>query len=282
MKNHSLDCKRGIGVGLLMRMRMSSKIQHDFKCVWHFCGFRRLQYGLFGALIIIIFAAPPNNAVAQYPGVGSEAPSGVVTAGTDVVSSEAAYADTHVSDEGNPGRVGNTSNDFSDVSNQSNYDGGSFGNQSSGTGISTLNLKKKHYRKSLFIKKLRLEFAAIQLVERNTGLPFSRDDVPRYLDELRSDLKMMVIGAENGKITEGALKSISRDAYFIEKHLNDHIDQLLEQAGQPVRRKPFHAVVPFMPKDRIISGAEIDALSLKFELAEYGEKALHALGLKRY
>ena len=32
----------------------------------------------------------------------------------------------------------------------------------------------------------------------------------------------------------------------------------------------------------LISGAEIDALSLKFELAEYGEKALQAMGARRY
>ena len=63
--------------------------------------------------------------------------------------------------------------------------------------------------------------------------------MPRYLNELRSDLKTMVANAENGEITEGVLKSIARDAYFIKEQLNVHLDQLLKQAGQPVRKSLF-------------------------------------------
>ena len=111
---------------------------------------------------------------------------------------------------------GNTSNGASDVPSQLNDGGGSSGYPSSDSGISTSNLKNKHHRKQLFIEKLRFEFASIELVEKKTGLPFSRGDVPRYLDELRSDLKTMVAKAENGEIIEGALKSIASDAYFIE------------------------------------------------------------------
>ena len=276
-------------MGMPMRMRMSFKIQRVFYGLRNFCGFRGLRSGSVGAVIFIIIAAPPNNAVAQFPGVGSEAPSGVATTDGDDARSDASYADTSVSDAdasvsdaGNSGISGNASNGASDVSSQSNYDDGSSSYRSSDRGISTLNLKKEHRRKQLFIKKLRLEFASIELVERKTGLPFSRGDVPRYLDELRSDLKTMVTGAENGKITEGALKSIARDASFIRTQLNDHLDQLLEQAGQPVARKPFFAIGPTLPKLSLISGAEIDALSLKFKLAEYGEKALQAMGAKRY
>jgi hypothetical protein len=269
-------------VGMPMRMRMSFKIQRVFYGLRNFCGFRGLRSGSVGAVIFIIIAAPPNNAVAQFPGVGSEAPSGVATTAGDDVRSDASFANTSVSDAGNSGTSGNASNGASDVSSQSNYDGGSSSYRSSDSRISTLNLKKEHRRKQLFIKKLRLEFAAIELVERKTGLPFSLGDVPRYLDELRSDLKTMVTEAENGKITEGALKSIARDAYFMETHLNDHLDQLLEQAGQPVPRKPFFAIVPALPKASLISGAKIDTLSLKFKLAEYGEKALQAMGAKRY
>ena len=193
-----------------------------------------MQSGFVGAVTFMIVAAPPNNAVAQFPGVGSEAPSGVATTAGDDVSSDAAYADTSVNDAGNFICAGNASIGASDVSSQLNDDGGGSDYRSSDSGISTSNLKKQHQRKQLFIKKLRLEFAAIELFERKTGLPFSRGDVPRYLDELRSDLETMVAKAENGEIIEGALKSIARDAYFIEAHLNDHLDQLLEQAGQPV------------------------------------------------
>jgi hypothetical protein len=38
------------------------------------------------------------------------------------------------------------------------------------------------------VRKLRVEFAAMELVERRTGMAFSRHDVPRYLDELRAEL----------------------------------------------------------------------------------------------
>ena len=100
-------------------------------------------------------------------------------------------------------------------------------------------MKKEHHRKQLFIKKLRLEFATIELVERKTGLPFSRGDVPRYLDELRSDLKTMVAEAENGEIIEGALKSIARDAYFIE-HISMTISiNCLSKRVNLSRESPF-------------------------------------------
>ena len=225
-------------------MRMSTEIQRVFCGFWNLRGFRLPQSGFVGAVIFVIVAAPPSNAVAQFPGVGSEAPSGVATTASVDANSDSGYADMSVSDTGISDVVGNASNDANDLSNQSNYDDGSSGDRLSDSGSSTVNLKKEHHRKHLFIQKLRFEFAAIELVERRTGLPFSRSDVPRYLDELRSDLKMMVNGAETGKNTDGALKSIARDAYLIETHLDDHLDQLLEQAGQPVPTKPFFAIEP--------------------------------------
>ncbi len=263
-------------MGMRMRMRKSFKIQRAFYSLRNFCGFRRLRSGFVGAVMFITIGTLPNNAVSQFPGVGSEAPSGVATTASDDVSSDATYADTSLGD------AGNASNGASDVSSQSNHDGGSSAHRSSDSGISTLNLKKEHRRKQLFIKKLRFEFAATELIERKTGLPFSHGHVPRYLDELRSDLKTMVTEAEKSKHTEGALKSIARDAYLIEAHLNDHLDQLLEKAGQPAPKKPFFAIKRALPRANFISGAEIDALSLKFKLAEYGEKALQAMGTKRY
>ena len=265
-----------------MRMRMSFEIQRVFYCLRRFCGSQRLWPGPVGTIIFMTIAIPPSDAVAQFPGVGSEAPSGVAISSSDDVISDATYANTSVSDAGNSSIADSASIDARDFSSQSNYDGGSSGYRSSVSGISTSNLKKEHRRNQLLIKKLRLEFARIELVERKTGLPFSRDDVPRYLGELRNDLNMMVIEAENGKITEGALKSIARDAYFIETHLNDRLDHLLDQAGQPVPKKPFLAIMSALPKANLVSAAEIDALSLKFELAEYGEKALQAMGTKRY
>ena len=269
-----------------MRMLMFFEIQRVFYGFWNPCGPRLLQLGTVGAVIFIIIAASPNIAVAQFPGVGSEAPrgeattaSGDVTAGDDATTT---YEETSVSDEGISNIGGNASNDGSDFSNQINDDGGSFDYRAFDSGISTSNLKKEHHRKQLFIKRLRLEFAAIEFVERKTGLPFSRFEVPRYLNELRSDLKKVVAVAENGEIVEGALKSIARDAYFIEKHLNDHLDHLLETARHPVPKKPFFTITTDLPKPNLISGAEINALALKYELAEYGEKALQAMGMRSY
>ena len=237
MKHCDFNWKRTAGVG--MRMCMSFENHRFFYGLSNFCGFRCLQSVLLSAVTFIIIAASPNNAVAQFPGVGSEAPSGVATTANDDVSSDAAYGDASVNDAGNFNVSGNESIAASDVPSQLNDGSGSSGYPSSNSGIATSNLKKKYHRKQLFIEKLRFEFASIELIEKKTGLPFSRGDVPRYLDELRSDVKTVVAKAENGEIIEGALKTIASDAYFIEAHLNDHLDQLLKQAGQPVPRKPF-------------------------------------------
>ena len=144
-----------------MRMCMSFEIYRVFHGLLELLRFSTFTWsGLVGAMTFIIIAAPPNNAVAQFPGVGSEAPSGVaITAGDDVVS-DAAYADTSVNDAGNSDVSGNESIGASDFSSQSNDDGGSSGYRSSDSGISTSNLKKEHRRKQLFIEKLRLEFAS--------------------------------------------------------------------------------------------------------------------------
>ena len=98
-----------------MPMRMSFKIQRVFYGLRNFCGFRRWRSGLVAAVIFIIIAAPPNNAVAQFPGVGSEAPSGVAITSPDDVASDASYADTSVIDAGNPDIGGNASNGASSL-----------------------------------------------------------------------------------------------------------------------------------------------------------------------
>ena len=265
-----------------MGVIMSCKIKSVFCGLRSCCGFRPSHFGFVGVMKFLIIAAMPHNAVAQFPGVGSEAPSGVATTASYDGSSDTAYPDQSVSDAGHSDVGGNASNGATGVPTQSIYDGDSSGYRISDSGGSNLGFKREHRRKQLFIKKLRVEFAAIELVERKTGLPFSRSNVPSYLNELRSDLKTMVIGAENGMGIDVALRSIARDASFIEARLNDHLDQLLEQAGQPVPKKPLFAIKPSLSGVSLISDAEIDALSLKFELAEYGEKALQAMGTKRY
>ena len=56
---------------------------------------------------------------------------------------------------------------------------------SNGFGVAANRTKARQSRDYYFVRKLRVEFAAMELVERRTGMAFSRHDVPRYLDELR-------------------------------------------------------------------------------------------------
>jgi hypothetical protein len=241
----------------------------------NFCAFRLLKSGLIGVASLIMFGASFNNAVAQFPGIGSEAPSGVATqSGDGGLSSNGAGADNSDSDD-------QVSNVAVSVSGSADDDTGSADYQSSDSGISISTNKKEQQRKQLFIKKLRLEFAAIELVERKTGLPFSRDEIPRYLAELRSDLEMTGAREEKGKILEGTIKSIARDAYYIETRLNQYLDQLLEHTGQIVPKRSLSMSMPALPKSSHVSRTKLDALSLKFAMAAYGEKALQAMGVKR-
>ena len=226
--------------------------------LWNCCVFRCLQFVLLSAMTFIMIAAPPNNAVAQFPGVGSEAPSGVATTAYDDVSSDSAHGDAFANDAGNFNVSGNETIGTSDAPSHLNDVSGGSGDLSSNSGIATSTLKKKHHRKQLFIEKLRFEFASIELIEKKTGLPFSRNDVPRYLDELRRDIETVVAKAENGEIIEGAIK-ILRDAHFIEANLNDHLDQLIKQAGQPVPRKSFFSIMPARESEPNI-WCDIDAL----------------------
>ena len=164
VKHCDFNWKRTVGMG--MRMCMSFENHQFFYGLSNFCGFRCLQAVLLSAVTFIIIAASPNNAVAQFPGVGSEAPSGVATTTNDDVSSDAAYGDASVNDPDNFNVSGNESIGVSDVPSQLDDGSGSFGYPSSNSGIATLNLKKKYHRKQLFIEKLRFEFASIELIEK--------------------------------------------------------------------------------------------------------------------
>ena len=112
-------------------------------------------------------------------------------------------------------------------------------------------------------------------------MPFSRDNVPRYLDELRNDLKTIVVKEEKGAIVNSAVRSIGLDAYHIETQLNQRLDQLLKDIGHPVPKKPFFTMMPAMPKTSRVASSKLDELALKFELSDYGEKVLQAMGASK-
>jgi len=138
-------------------------------------------------------------------------------------------------------------------------------------------VKARQSRDYYFVRKLRVEFAAMELVERRTGMAFSRHNVPRYLDELRAELAKMQGSA-------GApVQSLAHDVQHIDTELNKHIDKLLVMIGTPTNVAPsfaygFFAPNPPLPKTSIAATAKMAAISLKYELMDYGEKALQAMG----
>ena len=242
---------------------------------WSRWALQLLRSGFIALASFIFFATCPYSAIAQFPGVGSEAKSGVATQAANYGSSpNAAKEDS--SEHGEQISVG-----ASVASGRVDDDNGGSEYQTPDNGVSIRAPNKEKSRKQLFIKKLRLEFAAIEVVEQETGLPFSRDDVPRYLDLLLNDLEITAAREEKGEVVDARVKSIARDAYYIETQLNHHIDQLLAHVGQNVQRKPLFAVMPDLPKTTGVSRKKIDSLFLKFELASFGEKALQAMGVKR-
>jgi hypothetical protein len=117
----------------------------------------------------------------------------------------------------------------------------------------------------------------MELVERRTGMPFSRYDVPRYLDELRAELAKMRGSAS------APVQSLSHDIQHIDTELNKHIDKLLVMIGTPKNVAPsfaygFFVPNPPLPKTPNAATAKMAAISLKYELMDYGEKALQAMG----
>ena len=101
-----------------------------------------------------------------------------------------------------------------------------------GLAAATNRVKARQSRDYYFVRKLRVEFAAMELVERRTGMAFSRHDVPRYLDELRAELAKMQGSA-------GApVQSLAHDVQHIDTELNKHIDKLLAMIGTPTNVAP--------------------------------------------
>ena len=151
---------------------------------------------------------------------------------------------------------------------------------SNGFGVAANRVKARQSRDYYFVRKLRVEFAAMELVERRTGMAFSRHDVPRYLDELRAELAKMQGSA-------GApVQSLAHDVQHIDTELNKHIDKLLAMIGTPTNVPSFvpsfvygfFTPNPPLPKTPDAAAAKMASISLKYELMDYGEKALQAMG----
>jgi hypothetical protein len=227
---------------------------------WHYGGLSMV-------VVMAVLFGRPDLAFAQYPGFSSDAEPASVTAGADDAprggSGNNASANSSASSSAEVGEGGGD-NDLQTASN--------------GFGVAAnraknARLSRKHY----FVRKLRVEFAAMELVERRTGMAFSRHDVPRYLDELRDELAKM-----RGSVSP-PVQSLADDVQHIDTKLNKHIDKLLTMIGTPTTGASsfpygFFTLNPPLPKTPAdAAAAKMASISLKYELMDYGEKALQAM-----
>ena len=245
------------------------------------------HYGGLSMLVIMaVLFGRPDLAFAQYPSFSSEAePASVSEAEPASVSADADDAPSGGSGNDASANSGESSGASSNAG--SGAGGGASGNQSSHDdhsqsasnefGLVANRVKARQSRDYYFVRKLRVEFAAMELVERRTGMAFSRHDVPRYLDELRAELAKMRGSAS------APVQSLAHDVQHIDTELNKHIDKLLTMIGTPMNVAPsfahgFFAPNPPLPKTPDAAAAKMASISLKYELMDYGEKVLQAMG----
>ena len=237
--------------------------------------------GLSMLIVMSVLFGRPDLAFAQYPGFSSDAEPASVS------------ADANDSPSGGSGNASGastgTANSVASSSAVAGADSAASDNllgdghensqtASNGFVVAGNLAKARQSRESYFVRKLRLEFTAMELVERRTGMAFSRHDVPRYLDELRAELAKMRGSASS------PVQSLVHDVQHIDIELNKHIDKLLTMIGTPKTGASsfahgFFAPDPPLPKTPDAAAAKMSSISLKYELMDYSEKALQAMGV---
>ena len=239
------------------------------------------HYG--GLSMLVVLAAlfgRPELAFAQYPGFSSDAEPASVSAGADDAPSGGSGNDASANSGASSSVSSNAVAGVGSTASGNLSRGDDNGSQLASNGFVVLANRAKKARQSreyYFVRKLRVEFAAMELVERRTGMAFSRHDVPRYLDALRAELAKMR-GAANAPV-----QSLAHDVQHIDTELNKHIDKLLTMVGTPTAGASsfaygFFRTDPPLPKTPDATAAKIASISLKYELMDYGEKALQAMG----
>ena len=238
------------------------------------------HYGGLSMLVVMaVLFGRPDLAFAQYPGFSSDAEPESVSAGADDAPTGGigidAPANSGTSSSASSSAVAGAGNAAS--SDRSSGDDPDSQTASNGFGVAANRANARRSREYYFVRKLRVEFAAMELVERRTGMAFSRHDVPRYLDALRAELAKMR-GAANAPV-----QSLAHDVQHIDTELNKHIDKLLMTIGTPTAGASsfaygFFKPDPPLPKTPDAVAAKIASISLKYELMDYGEKALQAMG----
>ena len=237
------------------------------------------HYGGLSMLVVMaVLFGRPDLAFAQYPGFSSDAEPASVSADDDDAPSGGSGNDASTNSGGSSsaGSSAGAGEGSAAIGNQSGGDDHSR-SASNGFGVVANRVKARQSRDYYFVRKLRVEFAAMELVERRTGMAFSRHDVPRYLDELRAELAKMRGSAS------APVQSLAHDVQHIDTELNKHIDKLLVMIGTPTNVAPrfaygFFSPNPPLPKTPDAAAAKMAAISLKYELMDYGEKALQAMG----
>ncbi len=232
------------------------------------------HYGGLSMLVVMaVLFGRPDFAFAQW-GANSNAEPGSVSVDADDAPSGSSDNDVSANSDGSSSAGAGAVSAAS-----GNQSGGDDHSQSAsnGFGVVANRVKARQSRDYYFVRKLRVEFAAMELVEHRTGVAFSRHDVPRYLGELRAELAKM-----DGLAT-APVQSLAQDVQHIDTELNKHIDQLLGMIGTPANATPdigfgFFTPEPPLPKTLDAATAKIASVSLKYELMDYGEKALQAMG----
>ena len=233
----------------------------------------------YGGLSMLVFMAVLfgrlDPAFAQYPGFSSDAEPESVSADADDAPSGGSENDASANSGASSSAVAGAG--IAASSNQSSDDDPNSQTASNGFGVAANRANARRSREYYFVRKLRVEFAAMELVERRTGMAFSRHDVPRYLDALRAELAKMR-GAANAPV-----QSLALDVQHIDTELNKHIDKLLTMIGTPTIDSSsfvygFFTPDPPLPKTPDAAAEKMASISLKYELMDYGEKALQAMG----
>ena len=234
------------------------------------------HYGGLSMLVVMaVLFGRSDLAFAQYPGFSSGAEPESVSAGADDAPSGGSDNDASANSGASSSAVAEAG--IAASSNQSSDDDSNSQIASNWVGVAANRAKARRSREYYFVRKLRVEFAAMELVERQTGVAFSRHDVPRYLDELRAELAKMRGSAI------APVQSLAHDVQHIDTELNKHIDKLLAMIGTPTTGSSnfaygFFTPDPPLPKTPDAAAAKMASISLKYELMDYGEKALQAMG----
>ena len=131
-------------------------------------------------------------------------------------------------------------------------------------------------RQRYFIKKLRLEFAASETIEREAGIAASWTRVGFYLRDLDNEL---ITFEKSGKEANSAfITGMARDLNLVETTLDDHIDKILLPFEKHFPKRSSYVIAPLLPQSSVGLRAKMRALAEKSELVDFGTKALQAMG----